>query len=1642
MVSVCLAFIMAVGTSWMAPASAGEGTEAQEQDSEDPALGEVAGDTGESVMETALPEPADDQGIGRSEAQVTLGPEEGSVHKEPEVTPQQGVSDVNAGETKAPEGPGEAETQDPGRSGGTEAQDPGQPGGTEAQDPGQPGGSEAQDPGQPGGTEAQDPEKPDGTEAQDTEKPGETEAQDPGGSQGETTGTEVSHPDAPGCEDETEGWIELEEVDETEEETEPEELSMLHTVFEDMDIIMTADGPFPAGAQLLIQRLPEAEAEEIVMQQSLGEENPKSDGEFAGMQGNFESEDPEISVYAAFDIAIEVDGVIVQPQDLGLDNVNISIENIPEKTDRMDSQKSGFQEDTGIYLADEELSVLHVKDNILDESGQIDIKALEEIPDKIHSSQVQTDQYAEALQRTDLGYQAAFSVDSLSPFILFGIRKAASKLPPREQNYQGSESTESLIGVYGTENGQLDKKINAIITKPGMNPTASDSAHYSGPWVQFNGYTYDPKSQGYMASNKNYDPGMYMWNYHGAMINGKFYNLRVYTKTPDEYPAGNSNYYVYGYGIRGGVSKYGVKDGGKRIFLKFVFEDPDTGKPLLQSAVGNISTAIQVTDMDNDARYFGKRESYETWSVPVSLVPSAPGYGWYRLAGYDGSLGLFMTKKEAGYYTFYSLHADTADTESTASQNASQGGVFTLQTRADSDGTTQTDGAASFEMVYYPPTTRGSSFGSPTAMIHYHFTDDSELNTTDPAYSQTLPEEARKSHDSKVTVDNVKDVTQKSWGEFLPEDGNILNYGWGSFSSVPDAPEYISSGWYKRPDPDAGESAYYPEGKSDEGWFQHPDTSDVHVYAKYVKTSGSLNVQKVSADENVTKDNPNYSLKGAAFRLQSDEFEIQTSGAKLSDAMTKLYKGRYMDKSGNEVPFYEAVKYAGTYDQTLMTDENGHLSFPCVPYGVPMTLTEITPSSGYLSVSKPVKITLKKGEKEGTYQQPVTVKEPPVTVKIAPLLRKTAAGNTNAPLSDARFTVKYYSNSDGSGKAGKTWIIRTIEEKGEDGKPAYFARLDTDHLVKEGSDPLPEDGKIPLGVLMVQETAAPEGFSVNPAIYMISISQDPEDRSRVRYVIKDEKGNSLPAGDLTLAESCLIKVSDTPAFGDLELTKVDAELTSASGDAKLEGAVYEIFSDNDYSVIRHDDEKTAYEKGSGIAVATIVTDGSGIAKTSGNLLQAGSYIVKEKTPSEGMKLSQNEFQVKVMADQVTRQTVEQKPLEDPEPVIRAGFRITKTDLELKEKSCTVYGAPAALFRPDHKTSDGNVTQGDSVLKGAEFTLTNQSKASVKVEGKTFEPGQVIMTFQTDENGVYQSSPDLLPYGTYQITETKAPEGFNLRGKHLDETFKIRQEDEGSIKDLSSISAEDDVIRFDIEISKCDKKSGAPLEGAVFEIYLVSADKEPYATLTTDHRGFASTKDPAYPHGRLPYGKYRIIEKTPPAGYKSSGEIIVNGTGRDMADQSVKSVTIKDEPLSLTVEKKVSGNMGSKEKEFHFSLKLSGKVIPDKIICTKNGKTSILKGEKGAFGFTLRHGEDAVLGAIPEGTAYKVTEEEANKDNYITTVSGKQEGTLTDSTKIIFKNRYDTIIPTGVNLGNWEYILLVTAAMAGILMVLHHRKSQW
>ena len=528
---------------------------------------------------------------------------------------------------------------------------------------------------------------------------------------------------------------------------------------------------------------------------------------------------------------------------------------------------------------------------------------------------------------------------------------------------------------------------------------------------------------------------------------------------------------------------------------------------------------------------------------------------------------------------------------------------------------------------------------------------------------------------------------------------------------------------------------------------------------------------------------------------------------------------------------------------SITTNANGYGSLSGLPVGSGYSIVERTPPTGFAGTNQEYSFTIYEDDTTAVTVSNIPQNDP-TTIMVRKQDADTGKGEPQggAGLEGAQFTVKYYKGSYSSASAlsgatpARTWIIETDEDG--------FAMLHPDYLVS--GDPFYYNSAgtivtLPLGTVTIQETKAPEGYLINNELF-------------IRQITASGSMESVETYNEPIVKESVIR-------GGVSVEKWDAQLNkkgAAQGDATLAGAVLEIINRTGKDVV-----VGGKTYGPGAVVHTLTTDAAGSASTVNNLLPYGEYEIAEKTAPTGYLntgVVSRSFEIRTNGAVVNLTTADTAIKND---VIRGGVSVEKWDVEI----------------------DRNDPQGDATLSGAVFEIYNRSQNSVVVGGMEYAPGTVVHTLTTGEDGSVSTENDLLPYGTYEIVEKTAPTGYLNTGA-VRRTFTIRED--GVIVEMtgSDTAIKNNVIRGGVEIEKWDierneaalKQGDATLAGAVLDIYNTSkylvlvggveyAPGEIVLTLTTDEHGYASTAADA-----LPYGSYKIVERTAPVGYLNSGVI--------------------------------------------------------------------------------------------------------------------------------------------------------------------------
>ena len=285
--------------------------------------------------------------------------------------------------------------------------------------------------------------------------------------------------------------------------------------------------------------------------------------------------------------------------------------------------------------------------------------------------------------------------------------------------------------------------------------------------------------------------------------------------------------------------------------------------------------------------------------------------------------------------------------------------------------------------------------------------------------------------------------------------------------------------------------------------------------------------------------------------------------------------------------------------------------------------------------------------------------------------------------------------------------------------------------------------------------------------------------------------------------------------GGLAVEKQDTITGSTpQGDADFSGITFEIIN-NSRNPVMVEDQK--YQPGE--VVKTLVTDSEGQASTSDDLLPYGEYILHESATNESMLLTAPDQTVNVSDDGVIYEFTM------ADEVVRGGVLIEKRDLE------------SGLLTP----------LGGASLDGTLFEITNMSRNPVYVGGALYSPGEVCATIEVVD-GIAQTDARALPYGTYQMVESKPGEGY----LHTDQTvrsFQIRKDGE-VIEFRDGDAAYNQVIRGDLQFVKVGEGGEANMgRFANVAFKLTSQTTGETHIVVTDENGEVRTETEWNPHSQ-------------------------------------------------------------------------------------------------------------------------------------------------------------------------------------------------
>lgn len=433
-------------------------------------------------------------------------------------------------------------------------------------------------------------------------------------------------------------------------------------------------------------------------------------------------------------------------------------------------------------------------------------------------------------------------------------------------------------------------------------------------------------------------------------------------------------------------------------------------------------------------------------------------------------------------------------------------------------------------------------------------------------------------------------------------------------------------------------------------------------------------------------------------------------------------------------------------------------------------------------------------------------------------IKETAAPEGYKPLDNKfEFTIDEKGNLQGDGFSGEGLYTLTVKnspleygfqvkkvstnDEGLTLPGAEFRILGggLDKRYTTGADGLTEQITLPIGEYTLTEMKAPESYVINGAGRHISVRAD---------------GIYLDGDKLT--GTAEITVQNAPGSFKLKLVKVDADTNQPLANVAF------------------------ILKGKDGGTHSLITGSDGITDTIS--LAPGEYTLSEVAAAEGYAIPLNGWGFTVKEG-----TVQQ--LTNTSEVTEWSFNDGLLTLTLKNSR--IYGG-LTIEKTDGK--DG------SALAGAEFTVAGSDgtpltfiKNNGRYEAATGEGAS--STIATDANGKAYITG--LKFGNYAVTETKAPEGYVLKGDRHSIAIS-RQQTEVTLR------LKNDKVMYKVTAIKQDAgENGKLLVGAEFTLH--SAEGTVVAKAVTGYDGTAVFE--------VPEGKYKLIETRAPAGYQLSGDFV-------------------------------------------------------------------------------------------------------------------------------------------------------------------------
>lgn len=480
-----------------------------------------------------------------------------------------------------------------------------------------------------------------------------------------------------------------------------------------------------------------------------------------------------------------------------------------------------------------------------------------------------------------------------------------------------------------------------------------------------------------------------------------------------------------------------------------------------------------------------------------------------------------------------------------------------------------------------------------------------------------------------------------------------------------------------------------------------------------------IQLQKTSANPELTKDNSCYSLAGTEYSIYTDKSCSKSSYFSFirTDANGFGVYGDGLDSKGNHVGSDVANKIYYAKETKA-------------PKGYKLDTTVYTfKDSGKKTV-------------DGVSIYSFTCSDKPANDPITVVLQKQDAktGQASTRLVGAEFTLKYYDGTYKSEeelknvKETRSWVIKTDSEGMATLNKSYL--VSGDEFYYSSSDN--KTPCLPLGTITIQESKAPENYELNPNLYIGQITEEGGLGWLTTNLLTPEGQLIVPESETVRGGLSIHKSSDDAIIKDIWF-----RITSDNGYSKdvatnsmgtIELADLDIFNDNN-EYVKYTIEELGFKdangnyyipkryKTEGPKTVTLKNDGTVTVSFNNSIDTVGLNIIKN---AEDKNVSGIYFKVTastgkeytVVSDENGKASVTGLPAYDTDDNI---ITYTVEELGVKKDDGT-FEIPVRYVKPSKQQV--RFVNGTSVVKTKTLTFNNKLKTGVAKIAKTSDDGVV------------------------------------------------------------------------------------------------------------------------------------------------------------------------------------------------------------------------------------------------------------------------------------------------------------------------------